>query len=62
MGKNNSAENSEYEKLLKQALKNPGIHEVSKLYDNYYKIAKQINSIESALHKDFIIITTNSSE
>ena len=62
MGKKSSVKNSEYDKLLKQALKNPGIHKVSKLYDNYNKIAKQINSIESALHKRSTIITTNSSE
>ena len=61
MGKKHSAKNSEYDKLLNQALKNPGIRDVSKLYDNYNGIAKQMNSIASGMHKGSTIITSNSS-
>ena len=61
MDKKNSAKNSEYNKLLNQALKNPGIREVSKLYDNYNGIAKQMNSITSNIHQGSTIITSNSS-
>ena len=61
MDKKNSAKNSEYNKLLNQALKNPGIQEVSKLYDNYNGIAKQMNSIASNIHRGSTIITSNSS-
>ena len=48
-------------KTPKPGLKNPGIREVSKLYDNYNGIVKQMNSIESDMHKGSIIITSNSS-
>ena len=61
MGKKSSAKNSEYNELLNQALKNPGIREVSKLYDNYNGIAKQMNSIASSIHQESTIITSNSS-
>ena len=61
MGKKNSVKNDAYTKLLNQALKNPGIQEVSKLYDNYNGIAKQMNSITSSIRQGSTIITSNSS-
>lgn len=57
----NSTKNNEYDKLLNQALKNPRVQEVSKLYDSYNEIAKQMSSIESSMHKRSTIITSNSS-
>lgn len=61
MSKKNSVKSGEYNKLLSQALKNPGVQEVSKLYDNYKGIAKQMNSIMSSINQGSTIITSNSS-
>jgi len=52
---------TDYSELLKHALKNPGVEEVSKLYENYRELSKQISSLSASIQPRFTIITTNSS-
>lgn len=52
---------TKYNKLLKNALKNPGIHEVTKLYENYSKLSKQVSEISARTEQRSTIITSNSS-
>lgn len=47
--------------LLKQALKNPGIFEISKFYEDYRELSKQISTLSSSVRPRSIIITSNTS-
>jgi len=50
-----------HDKLLKLAIKNPGVQDVAKLYENYSKLSKQIRSLSAIVNPGSTIITTNSS-
>jgi len=60
MSRKPTKSSTKYNKLLKNALKNPGIHEVTKLYENYNKISKQISAISASIKPRSTIITSNS--
>ena len=61
MSRKPAKSSTKYNKLLKNALKNPGIHEVSKLYENYNEISKLVNAISASIKPRSTIITSNSS-
>jgi len=51
----------ECSKLLKQALQQPGVEDIAKLFQNYNEVSKQMNLISNSINPGSNIITSNSS-
>ena len=48
-----SEKDIEYERLLAEALKQPGIREASELYNRYDRIARQVDSIRPGMRQEY---------
>ncbi len=59
--KKKSSNTDDYKTLLKNAMKNPGIREVEKLYEDYRGISRQADMINSKMDPGYHIITSDSS-